>query len=614
MPRLVALLRLGLVVLVASAISSALARCSFQSRSPAVRLELEGFLRSSGFNCGFVAVSGPGVVGGSAADAFGKAGACFQSAVVSPVVTVAGLKGGVALEVTAGPDRTVAIFAAKGSACQGTPTIADLFADDQSPVVVLGAKTLPLFRDGWVSVPPLTQPVAVDLTKCTGVSTGGTNGAGNGTDVGGTNGTTTGTGSGGQLLSGWGGTTKGYTMPGWSGTHGEARAVARQSTGKMIVVGYANTTGTHYTTYVTRLKTDGTIDTTFGTNGTTTLDYGTNSGTQGAFGNAVAVSGTDDSLFVGATVWQSTAPSGIGVAKLTPGGAVDGTFNGTGGYFVKTLGLSQPLAMKSVAIDPNGEILALGRMGAGAGFQGFVMRLTAMGALDTTFNPSLGYRTVGGNGPDSFLVAATFASPLFYVWGYGASGVSVPPSAMDQTLQLSDGSQQTSIGYYNATADGYTIQSLATQPVSGGSRVLLAGTTGRSPTSMLVQRFTQSGSPDLIGFGTNGVVTVDLGTASATTDTAEAVVAGADGSIYLAGGSVDGSGNDTFVAVGLTPGGSLSSRFGTSGVTRLAGLASGTQGHAVGLALGPDLTSQMVGVGWVDRGAGHEPVIVGLSQ
>jgi len=133
------------------------------------------------------------------------------------------------------------------------------------------------------------------------------------------------------------------TLPGG----GSANAVLVQPDRRILVAGNANGSATMT---VTRLKPDGSIDTSFGTNGTASVDFGALA--DQADGAALQADGRI--VIAG----SSQATGTVAVARLTPGGALDPGF-GVGGrvrvdFGVATFG-------HAVALAPNGRIVVAGQ-------------------------------------------------------------------------------------------------------------------------------------------------------------------------------------------------------------------------------------------------------------
>ncbi len=165
--------------------------------------------------------------------------------------------------------------------------------------------------------------------------------------------------------------------------HG-ARAVAVQSDGKIVAAGTSD--GDDFV--VVRYNIDGSLDTTFDTDGITTTDIGTSSA-DGAF--AVAVQ--SDGKIVAAGI----SDGDFAMVRYNIDGSLDITFDTDGIATIDTAATSlsmvqQIYAIHDVTVQSDGKIVAFGRAHGTsiAGLtdyrDGLIVRFTANGSLDTTFD------------------------------------------------------------------------------------------------------------------------------------------------------------------------------------------------------------------------------------
>jgi uncharacterized delta-60 repeat protein len=164
--------------------------------------------------------------------------------------------------------------------------------------------------------------------------------------------------------------------------------IAVQSDGKIVAVGTCWSGGTTLVT-VLRFTSAGVLDTTFGGgDGTVTVDIDASYDS----GRAVAIQ-NDGKIVVGGYGDANPDPAvsylNFVVARLNSDGSLDTTFNGTG---KRVIDLGGNADLKSVSIQADGKIL----LGGQASFSAAFVRLTANGALDTTFNGT-GSLIVAGN-------------------------------------------------------------------------------------------------------------------------------------------------------------------------------------------------------------------------
>lgn len=148
---------------------------------------------------------------------------------------------------------------------------------------------------------------------------------------------------------------------------GNARSMALQSDGKILIGGYFKTLNGMNFKSIVRLNTDNSIDQTFNTsiNGTVF---------------AIAIQPDGKIIICGSfTVINGTNQSRI--ARLNTDGSLDTTFN---------TGIGANSAVYDIAIQPDGKILLGGNFVAiGTTLNFYVARLNADGSLDTTFSSAL---------------------------------------------------------------------------------------------------------------------------------------------------------------------------------------------------------------------------------
>ncbi len=151
-----------------------------------------------------------------------------------------------------------------------------------------------------------------------------------------------------------------------------AHAVAFQTDGKMVVVGYTNVSG-GYDWAIVRYNIDGSLDTTFNTNGKVVIDFA--GGTDRAHGVAIQSNGK--------IVVSGVAADGqnyFGVARLNTDGSLDTSFD-TDGLATGATGRG-----KEVAIQSDGKIVVAGDATGVSNLDFAVVRYNTDGSLDTLFD------------------------------------------------------------------------------------------------------------------------------------------------------------------------------------------------------------------------------------
>ncbi len=143
--------------------------------------------------------------------------------------------------------------------------------------------------------------------------------------------------------------TNGILKTNFGGNVGQLKGMVLQTDGKIIVVGYSSDTK-HSLMTLMRLKTDGTIDNTFGTNGVagTFIDSTRNEA------NSVVLQ-SDGKIVVSGFTQKTGFLSYLLVARYLSNGTLDPTF-GTGGYTKVKVGYRDQHATK-VALQADGKIL-----------------------------------------------------------------------------------------------------------------------------------------------------------------------------------------------------------------------------------------------------------------
>lgn len=582
--------RLVPALVVCAALAALFTRCSFERRPATLVLRFDAGRAASGasaYACGFVAVSGPGVFSNAAPGAYGAGEACFGGSLVSAVAPYAGFATGVPVAVPAGSDRAISVFGVKSqAACDASRSAAELVSSGLSSLYLLGGTTAATLRDGAIHVPATQLPSVVDFKTCAGGSIPPPPGPGKD-----------------PLATGWGTSGNGYTLLGWGTMDDEAVAIAKQSSGKLVVAGTSQVSSSRHLAMLSRLNTDGTIDKTFGTAGTghVTLDFGVGTNTAGTFADTLLVL-SDDSILVGAGVFPNSVRL-LGIAKVDKNGNLDTSF-GVNGYHTAVIVISPTtdIYQKSLAIDSNNAIVSAGYADtrSSSAIEALLARTTSGGAVDSTFNTT-GWTSFGAGGQVPRIAGVIFTGGYLRAWGSAPEIYNQQSESVYNDISASGSS--TGASFLQPLGTAGRMNALIAQPQAiGGPRPVLAGSSGATTTTLTVLRYDLTGIADP-SFGSNGIVSLSLGTSS--TDVAEAMTTDASGAIYLAGSSLTTS--DDYVVVGLTPAGQLNTAFGTNGVIHF--LPKGfVQGHGMGITLGPDPATQVVTAGWLDSGR-HEAVV-----
>ena len=347
----------------------------------------------------------------------------------------------------------------------------------------------------------------------------------------------------------------------------DAKAVAIQADGKIVVAGNSTPTGGSSNVVLARLDKNGKLDATFGADGNAD---GTPDGVvQVSFGantvdavDAIAIQ-QDGKIIVAGDTTGSDGSQNMMVARVKTDGSLDASFgagNADGtpdGVVSLSLGAGNDEA-KAVVIQANGKIVIAGNtVGADKTSNIAVARLNSDGSLDATFGAGNADGTPDGvvavslsNGDDKAKAVALQADGKILV---GGVTVAADKSSNVAVARLnSDGTVDTAFGAGSAdgTPDGSVAVSFGAGDdklkglvLQADGKILLAGsnTAADGSTNAVVARLNSNGALDS-SFGQDssdgtpdGVVSLSLGSGD---DSAEAIVLQADGKILIAGDHV----------------------------------------------------------------------------
>lgn len=252
-----------------------------------------------------------------------------------------------------------------------------------------------------------------------------------------------------------------------------ASAVAIQTDGKIVTAGYSNT-GTADIFALARYNTDGTPDTSFGTGGKATTSFGT-------FRDRIQAINiqTDGKIVAAGHSWNGTA-SVFTLARYSSNGTLDTSF-GSGGKVTTAIGTSDSYAY-AIAIQTDGKIVAAGWSWNGTTNVFALARYNSNGTLDTSFGTGGITTTVFGSSnvqafavaiqPDGKLVAAgwsiTGSTYVFALARYNTDG----------TLDANFGT-----GGKLTTAFGSSVDYASAVAIQPDGKIVTAGLSWNSPTA-----------------------------------------------------------------------------------------------------------------------------------
>jgi uncharacterized delta-60 repeat protein len=277
--------------------------------------------------------------------------------------------------------------------------------------------------------------------------------------------------------------------------------------------------------------------------------------------------------------------AGLPAGALAKQGDLDQTF-GSGGKLLTDFAAGDDLA-NSLALQPDGKIIAVGRSGQYPDFHSALARYNADGSLDQTFGTGgRAVITLNVNGdrlisavilPDGKILAAgsVFQNNLdlsFLVVRFNADG------SLDQTFGTAG---MANVVFGDDTAE---VSKILVQP---DGKIVVAGTSGRGQgndmNDFALARFNSDGGIDK-SFGVGGKLKTHFSGANSGTRAGSAVLQ-PDGKIVVAGSYKNEGMTRQFALARYNPDGSLDQSFGAGG-TLSTDFGKDTHGQAI--ALQPD--------------------------
>jgi uncharacterized delta-60 repeat protein len=235
---------------------------------------------------------------------------------------------------------------------------------------------------------------------------------------------------------------------------GQGYAVAIQADGKIVATGAATAAGSDGTAprvAVVRLKTNGSLDTSFRGGGTDVIDLGAYSSAL-----AVALQSNGDIVIAGSQAPGLQVTNAL-IARLTTTGTLDSSFGTGGAYAHQYAQGAASSTFNGVAIQSNGDIVAAGAATAGnTGADTIVVRFTSAGHQDGSFGSGGVVYT-----PSATQYTSTGATP-------GSNGVVIAPNGDIITAGTFDISVETYATLWAFSPSGAAVTSFGT----GGKAVL----------------------------------------------------------------------------------------------------------------------------------------------
>lgn len=357
-----------------------------------------------------------------------------------------------------------------------------------------------------------------------------------------------------------------------------ATCVAIQADGKIVVGGYAQRDGTgNFDFAVVRLNTDGSLDTSFSSDGKAVIafDYG-GGGDDRATG--IAIQSDGKIVLVGYTQKAALGDNDIALARLKTDGSLDTSFTGDGRKFIgfNNNGTGDDRGA-AITIQPDGAIVVVGyAQASGTGNDDFaIARVKSNGSLDKSFS-SDGKKTIafnlGGTGNDRATSVALQSDGMIVIAGSASSAQGdgdfavariKKNGAMDKTFS-GDGKKTVPFNLGASLEDqatGVAIQSDGTIVLSGLAQVSATG-----DFDFAAARLTSVGELDT-SFSTDGKKSIAFNMGGSDNDVANGIVLQPDGKIVLFGHALRSDpANTDFAVARLDTDGQLDTSFGTSGL------------------------------------------------
>jgi uncharacterized delta-60 repeat protein len=314
----------------------------------------------------------------------------------------------------------------------------------------------------------------------------------------------------------------------------QARAIAIQPDGKILLAGFAES-GTNTDFAVVRYNSNGSLDTTFDSDGKVTTPIGTSSD----LANSIELQ-PDGKIVLGG---QSHNGSNFdfAFARYKTNGSLDTAFGGDGQVTV-AIGAGLDIA-NSVAIQADGKIVAAGYSDNGLNDDFALIRLSSVGVLDTNFNLDGKVITAIGTGIDRARSISIQSDGKILAVGHsllGSAGyftlVRYKSNGVLDTAFNIDGIVTTQIGLNSSVANSVALQ------LDG--KIIAAGRANTSNTDFGIARYNTDGSLDT-SFNLDGKVITEQIDSNARLD---ALAIQSNGKIVTAGTSNTTGSNDYTLA------------------------------------------------------------------
>ncbi len=350
-----------------------------------------------------------------------------------------------------------------------------------------------------------------------------------------------------------------------SGSHDTAGRIILESNGRILVSAKSHLTGiSHGDAIVAAYTRAGAQDEGFAERGIYRLDVGAASVD---FGQNIAIQSDNKALVV---AFSNAGGRGndVFLLRYTESGLLDETF---GSHGIVKMNIQTDDLASDIKIQADGKIVIAGTAFVDRSYDIFVARYLTTGQLDMSFGMN-GIRTTDVNDMnlnDGAASLALQADGKIIVAGGTHTGVNNDLLVLRYTSQGALDPSFGINGIARLAVETSSHEFANAVAIQADGKIIAAGyVNGGSSNDMLLYRLTPEGQPDTT-FHSNGVVRTSVGMTS--NEIINAIVLGADGSLFVAG-ECDRNGNRDFMVAKYDGHGSLDANFGIEGmvITRVS--------------------------------------------
>lgn len=325
----------------------------------------------------------------------------------------------------------------------------------------------------------------------------------------------------------------GKTMTDFNGNIEVINAIVIQPDGKIVAAG-SSWDGHQSHFALARYNTDGSLDNTFSSDGMAIFNWGEND-----YGLAVALQSDGKILIAGASYLGSFG-NHVSALRINTDGTVDNTFDNGGISAV----IGEESQINAIILQSDGKIVMTGRRVSNLNSDFLLLRYTAIGSVDNTFDTDGIVTTAFGSGDDYAFTCIQQSDGKILAGGSSANGFNDfalarynSNGSLDNTFS-SDGKVTTDIA--SGSDDyGYSVK------VQSDGKILLGGYSEALLNDFSLVRYNANGSLENL-FDLDGKVTTDL---RGTYDYAHTLALQSDGKIVVAGHSDSNTSSFDFAVV-----------------------------------------------------------------